>query len=55
MPEEIKCCPFCGNKPSMLSADFGKPFKVYCYDCEIGQFKGFNKEEYAIDEWNRRV
>lgn len=55
MSEELKPCPFCGEIPVILSNSFSQPFKVYCWECEIGQYQGFRQEQYAIEAWNRRA
>jgi Lar family restriction alleviation protein len=55
MSDELKPCPFCGGKPVLLSNDLSKPFKIYCFDCEVIQCKGFNEEKYAIEAWNKRA
>lgn len=65
---ELKPCPFCGGKPHFeqytLTVDFNWYF-AFTHTCGGGASgnskrisvygRGFDSEEEAIEEWNRRV
>ena len=55
MLEELKPCPFCNSKPILLSNNLGRPFLVMCDQCLVIQNDFYNKEEYAIEAWNKRA
>lgn len=57
MPNELKPCPFCGEIPKIMRDGFGY-FKVKCtnVNCNIlCTTMPCAREEYAIENWNRRV
>ena len=55
MSEELKPCPFCGDKAHInpLSGDPDDSHEVCCYGC--GGFAWGDTKEKAIRKWNRRV
>jgi ribosomal protein L37AE/L43A len=58
MKDKLKPCPFCGRRAYVGKTDDGLWFYVYCCneDCAISpKTKMFNRKEYVIREWNRRV
>lgn len=60
--EELKRCPFCGNKPilstwideSLYSHDEVSYYQVVCYSCDAQTSSSEDKQE-AIGAWNKRV
>lgn len=61
MKEDIKCCPFCGNKVQIIQS--GNEFNVYHVttdnQCRLIEPLVFDNDciktrEDAIREWNRR-
>jgi Lar family restriction alleviation protein len=51
--DELKPCPFCGNKQIDCYADIHRDWYCECADCGIQMF-GISKDE-AIKNWNKRV
>ena len=57
MNDKLKPCPFCGWR-AFVRKDKNGYYQVYCglEDCSINpQTKWFNRKEYAIEMWNRRI
>lgn len=61
---ELKFCPFCGGKAFVDTHRFwdekAKDFTVQtygvkCYDCQMGTWQHYRKEEDAIKQWNTRT
>ena len=54
---DLKPCPFCGSKASMLylSDLEGVMWFVCCPSCGIGQQLDYKSEEDAAEVWNRRA
>ena len=67
MPIELKPCPFCGGEAEIMSNLSHNIYWVQCTNCisMMGRdemvwsaVRGemiFNKEENAVEAWNRRV
>ena len=58
MKYNLKPCPFCGHRAYLGKTTDGLWFYVYCCneDCTVSpKTKMFNRKEYVIREWNRRV
>lgn len=54
---ELKCCPFCGEKPKIATFDWGysvKEYWCYCSSCGCETQKYHSKED-AIEQWNTRT
>ena len=54
---KLKPCPFCGFR-AFLEHHEHRWFWIRCglEDCAVNpKTKGYNKKEYAIEMWNRRV
>ena len=54
---ELKCCPFCGEKPKIATCDWGysvKEYWCYCSSCGCETQKYHSKED-AIEQWNTRT
>ena len=54
---ELKCCPFCGEKPKIATCDWGYSVKEYwCYCSSCGcETKKYHSKEDAIEQWNTRT
>ena len=59
MNNELKPCPFCGWRAFIGKTKSEHPYYwVYCglENCSVNpKTKAFNRKEYAIEVWNRRV
>ncbi len=63
MAEELKPCPFCGDKADMIEnsgrvKNQPKSFHPCCHNRECIMFIGaqwYNSEKEAINAWNRRA
>lgn len=51
---ELKHCPFCGGEAKIKNNYVNKDIYVECRNC-YSRTDGFGLEEYAINQWNRRV
>ena len=52
MSEELKSCPFCGDKDPMMRGDEWK--YIECYECD-GSGPARETEQAAITAWNTRA
>ena len=52
----IKSCPFCGGRAEVYEDEYDNTtlYMVACADCGITT-SGYDYEEDAIKDWNRRV
>ena len=55
MMDEIKNCPFCGNKPKIYRSVFSEYYRIRCENgCGAETAPFFIKDE-AIKAWNARI
>lgn len=59
MNNELKPCPFCGGKAKIYRKKImfiyeEDAYMIYCKNCQA-QVRYSNREEIAIEEWNRRT
>ena len=58
MHDKLKPCPFCGYRAFIGKSGDKHWFRVYCglENCAVNPAtKYYNRKEYAIEVWNRRV
>lgn len=56
MTEELKPCPFCGNKKILVAYEeqLDNAYDVYCVVCKCGAAMRNSIKEAAIEAWNKR-
>ena len=55
---ELKCCPFCGGEPEFVKMGIAKDIPlgfVRCTECGIRLRQENCTEDFARNEWNRRI
>ena len=58
MDHDLKTCPFCGEKPEVLSLDGDEEnWSISCLDCQVACVENWPDE--TLDDikkkWNRRI
>ena len=54
---ELKPCPFCGNKAEIINTGNHFPrvfYRIVCYSFCTMQGKLYDTKEEAVEAWNRR-
>ena len=55
MADELKPCPFCGGKASIMRYSYiTKEHYCFCTSCKVRMPNSLTREE-AIERWNRRA
>lgn len=52
---KLKPCPFCGGEAAIYKNEIMKTFCVYCTSCYGKTAALFDKENDAVEAWNRRI
>ena len=55
MIDEIKNCPFCGNKPKIHRSVFSERYRIRCENGCGAETAPFAIKEEAIKAWNART